>query len=493
MSDCFSSPRCDRRSAGVGRIVGFPSAMWLLWCALCVSAVSADVRLPKIFGDSMVLQQQTAIPVWGWADQGEQVRVRVAERLATATADADGRWMVRLESIPAGGPYTMEVAAGNQITFQDVHVGEVWVCSGQSNMQWSVAQVQNAEQEIAAADHPQIRMFMLSRATADEPKDDCQGDWRVCRPATVSDFSAVGYFFARELQQQLNVPVGMINTCWGGTLCEAWTSLEALQQDPDFQPILDRRTANMEKDKQTPHVASRLYNAMIAPIVPYGIRGAIWYQGESNVRRAFQYRSLFPTMIRDWRAAWGQGDFPFLYVQLAPFRYNGQDQRNCAELWEAQLQTLDVPHTGMAVTMDIGNVRDIHPKNKQEVGRRLALWALSGTYAKDVVASGPLYKSMRVDGDQIRIAFDDVDGGLASRDGQPLSEFTIAGEDRQFVPATAKIDGDEVVVRSEAVRAPVAVRFAWYDAAQPNLMNAAGLPASPFRTDDWPAATADAR
>lgn len=357
-------------------------------------------------------------------------------------------------------------------------------------MQWSVARAQNAEEEIAAADHPQIRMFMLARATADKPQEDCQGDWHVCRPEAVRDFSAVGYFFARHLQQRLEVPVGMINTSWGGTLCEAWTSLDALQQDPDFQPILDRRAANMEKDKDTPHVAARLYNAMIAPIVPYAIRGAIWYQGESNVRRAFQYRKLFPAMIRNWRAVWGQGDFPFLYVQLAPFRYNGQDKRNCAELWEAQLQTLDVPNTGMAVTMDIGNLRDIHPKNKQEVGRRLALWALSDTYGKDVAPSGPLYNSMRVDGDEIRIAFDYVDGGLVSRDGQPLSEFTIAGKDRQFVPATARIDGDEVVVFSQAVRAPVAVRFAWYDAAQPNLMNAAGLPASPFRTDDWPAATA---
>jgi sialate O-acetylesterase len=306
----------------------------------------------------------------------------------------------------------------------------------------------------------------------------------------VAEFSAVAYYFGRCLHKELGVPLGLLNTSYGGTLCEAWTSLEALQGKADFQPILERRQDAVTNNKPGPNYAARLYNAMLAPLIPYAIRGAIWYQGESNVPHAFQYRKLFPTMIQDWRRVWGQGDFPFLFVQLAPFRYSGRDIKDCAELWEAQLKTLSVPQTGMAVTMDIGDVRDIHPKNKQEVGRRLALWALAKTYGKDMVHSGPLYRSMKIEGDKIRLAFDHIGGGLISRDGQPLADFTVAGEDQQFLPATAVIDGNEVVVHSQAVQAPAAVRFAWYDSAQPNLANKEGLPASPFRTDDWPAVTA---
>lgn len=297
----------------------------------------------------------------------------------------------------------------------------------------------------------------------------------------------MGYYFARALAGELKVPVGMLHTSWGGTLCEAWTSDAALRANGDFQAILERRATT----KGPQNRASSLYNGMLKPLIPYGIRGAIWYQGESNLSRAFQYRTLFPTMIRDWRKCWGQGDFPFLFVQLAPFRYNGQDQRHCAELWEAQLKTLALPNTGMAVTVDIGDLRDIHPKNKQDVGRRLALWALAKTYGKKVECSGPLYKSLQIEGDAIRLTFDHLGGGLASRDGKPLTDFTVAAKDQQFLPATAVIDGDQVVVQSPAVKQPLAVRYGWYDSAQPNLVNKAGLPASPFRTDDWPAVTKD--
>jgi sialate O-acetylesterase len=300
----------------------------------------------------------------------------------------------------------------------------------------------------------------------------------------------VGYYFARELQRELEVPIGILHTSWGGTLAEAWTSRDALAAHDEFQPILDR----VEQTQEHQHRAAHLFNGMIAPLVPYGIRGAIWYQGESNVGRAEQYASLFPTMIADWRARWGQGDFPFYFVQLAPFRYGNSDPELLAELWEAQLKTLQgVPKTGMVVTTDIATTSDIHPPNKQDVGKRLALWALANVYERDGVAySGPIYKSHESQGNAIHIAFDHGEG-LAARDGEPLRDFTIAGEDRTFVPAQARIEGNAIVVSSPDVKEPVAVRFAWYDTAEPNLVNASGLPASPFRTDDWQLKTHGAR
>jgi sialate O-acetylesterase len=463
------------------------SAAILLVLALVTAPALADVRLPSVFGDHMVLQRELAIPVWGWADAGERVVVELADQRAEATADADGRWSVKLGPLPAGGPHEMAVVGGNQVTLHDVLIGEVWVCSGQSNMQFSVRAALSSTEEIAAAIQPKLRMFTVKRVPHDAPQDDCEGSWAVCTPETAGSFSAVGYYFARALVGDLKVPVGMLHTSWGGTLCEAWTSDEALRANDDFQAIIERRATT----KGPQNRASALYNGMLKPLIPYGIRGAIWYQGESNLSRAFQYRTLFPTMIRDWRKCWGQGDFPFLFVQLAPYRYNGQDQRNCAELWEAQFKTLALPNTGMAVTVDIGDLRDIHPKNKQDVGRRLALWALAKTYGKKIECSGPLYKSLQIEGDAVRLTFDHLGGGLASRDDKPLTDFTIAAKDQQFLPATAVIDGDQVVVQSPAVKKPLAVRYGWYDSAQPNLINKTGLPASPFRTDDWPAVTRD--
>ncbi|OHB75069.1 MAG: hypothetical protein A2W31_04880 [Planctomycetes bacterium RBG_16_64_10] len=458
----------------------------LVLLLLTATSAVADVKLARVFADHMVLQRDQPLPVWGWAEAGEQITVSLAGVQTMATANGDGKWMAKLAPLPAGGPHQMVVAGKNTVTLSDVLIGEVWVCSGQSNMQWSLRQATKADAEIAAADHPRLRFFSVQRVPADTPQADCQGSWAVSSAATAGDFSAVGYFFARHLLQQLDVPIGMLHTSWGGTLCEAWTSDEALRTDPNFRAILDRR-ATVEGPQNR---ASSLYNGMLAPLVPYAIRGAIWYQGESNVSRAHQYRSLFPTMIRDWRKAWGEGDFPFLYVQLAPFRYQGQDQRSCAELWEAQLMTLALPNTGMAVTVDIADVRDIHPKNKQDVGRRLALWALAKSYGKELVCSGPLYRSMQVSGNAIRVAFDHVGGGLVALDGKPLRDFAIAGADQQFLAASATIEGDQVVVRSQAVPQPAAVRYGWYDAAEPNLGNQAGLPASPFRTDYWPAVTA---
>jgi len=494
----------------------------------------ADVRLPKIIGDHMVVQQGMAVPIWGWADPGEKVTVTFGDCRKSATADADGKWMVKLDAMEAGGPArAMTVEGKNTITLADVLVGEVWVGSGQSNMQWTVERSDNAQAEIAAANYPKIRLFTVARKTAEEPLDDCEGSWAACTPETVPGFSAVAYFFGRYLHEKLDVPVGLINTSWGGTPAEAWTSLPTQVAIPELEPTVARWNAQIanydpqaaqaryekaleawkqaaEKAKaegaqplrrpqppsdprQSPHRPANLYNGMISPLLPFAIRGAIWYQGESNCSRAEQYQTLFPTMIRDWRDKWGQGEFPFLFVQLAPYRYGAADPRNCAELREAQCVTLaTVPNTGMAVTTDIGDVKDIHPTNKQEVGRRLGLWALAKTYGKDVVYSGPLYKSMAVEGSKIRVAFDHVDGGLVAKGGE-LTHFTIAGDDGEFVPAKATIDGATIVVHSDQVAQPVAVRFGWRDDAEPNLFNREGLPASPFRTDDFEWITAGAR
>jgi sialate O-acetylesterase len=439
----------------------------------------------------MVLQRGMSVPVWGWADPGEEVTLEFAGQRHTATANSLGHWHVRLKPLRADSEgRELQVGGKNSLTIGDVLVGEVWVCSGQSNMWWPVRAAADAEKEIAAADHSLLRMFTARQATADAPQTDCEGAWQVCSPATVPDFSAVGYYFARELLEELHVPIGMIHTSWGGTPAEAWTKLDALQGDALYQAILQRRD-----DAGTPpqHRAASLYNAMIAPLIPYGIKGAIWYQGESNVGRAWQYRKLFPTMIRCWRSEWKEGDFPFYFVQLAPYFYGGDRREPCAELWEAQSMALKLPKTGMAVTMDIGDVKDIHPKNKQEVGWRLALWALAKDYGKKLAYSGPLYKSMKVEGSAVRIRFDYPGSGLMTLDGKEPSYFQIAGSDREFVPARARIEKDTVVVWADGVKDPVAVRYAWRDDATPNLVNKEKLPASPFRTDDWPAVTRDNR
>jgi sialate O-acetylesterase len=499
-----------------------------------VGAVLADVRLPAIIGDNMVLQQDQKATIWGWADPGEEVLVAVSwhNMKWAVTANRSGKWVYKMNPPKAGGPYEMTLSGRNTITIKNILVGEVWVCSGQSNMQMTVQSSNNATEEIAAADYPNIRLFTVQRKVAQEPQKDCEGSWSLCSPQTVPGFSAVAYFFGRELRQRLNVPVGLIHTSWGGTPSEAWTRRGVLKSDTDFRPILERYDdaikkypeaskqyeQRVEQWKQAaqkakaegknpprrprapfgpghPHSPSGLYNAMIAPLIPYGIQGAIWYQGESNAGRAYQYRKLFPAMIKNWRADWEQGDFPFLFVQLANFRAVKPDpnESDWAELREAQLMTLAVPNTGMATIIDIGDAVDIHPKNKQDVGKRLALWALAETYGKEIVYSGPLYKSMEVRGNQIVLHFDHVGGGLVAGGGEPLKGFAVAGADRKFVWADAKIEGDKVVVSSGQVSEPVAVRYAWADNPVCNLYNKEKLPASPFRTDRWPGVTVDAR
>jgi sialate O-acetylesterase len=646
------------------------------------SAVHADVRVPSIIGDNMVLQQGRKARLWGWAEPGERVTVSFRGDKATATADARGHWEVFTGPHKAGGPFELTVAGRNTLNFKNVLVGEVWVCSGQSNMEWSLANAQDGAKEAAAADYPFIHLFTVAKKTSATPLEDVEGRWVVTTPKEAASFSAVGYFFGRELYQRLKSPVGLIHTSWGGTPAEAWTSRETLAASAVLKPILDRYdkqladlprlqreydTARVEWERQyvtqdtgnkgeaegyakpehntvgwqemkvpqlwesagldvdgvvwfrrelevpaawagkdltlklgaiddfdttyfngervgstgpdtpsawtalrryrvpgslvragrntiavrvfdrvggggfgggemslapaggtnaealelagawrykeeatfpsrridysrqpqapgpaNPNSPTVLYNAMLAPLTPYTMRGAIWYQGESNAGRAEQYRTLFPAMIRDWRTAWNIGDFPFYFVQLANWKTRPQDSIDSewAELREAQTLTLRAaPNTGMAVAIDIGNPDDIHPRNKLDVGLRLARWALADTYGWKLEKSGPLYASYKVEGDKVRITFKHA-GGLKTRDGAAPASFYVAGADHKFVPAEARVEKGEVVVWSREVPAPVAVRYGWADNPPANLYNSEGLPASPFRTDDWPGVTA---
>jgi sialate O-acetylesterase len=638
---------------------------------LVLGAASADVKLPAVIGEHMVLQQNRSVALWGFADPNETVRVKADwrnEEIETK-ADAYGRWKVMLETPAAGGPHELHVAARNEIVLRDVLVGEVWLCSGQSNMEMPIAEqesysgVADWREELKRADHPKIRLFNVQNTIAAAPALDCQGRWSACDASSARTFSAVGYFFACQLEKELGVPIGMIEADWGGTPCEAWTSADSIRGTRDFGPVLtviehelahpipqktldaqvaewrkkidaldpgmqeprwsseglddsswreidvpERWTGDLarfdgflwcrrafdlapawagraavlelgpiddmdvtyvngakvgemmesgrwqtprvyelpagalhagrnviavrvldtggyggicgkpdevrlrEKDggdsialagkwrahtstkigelpnrperlRIEPYMPTVLYNGMIAPIVPFGIRGAIWYQGEANVMQAFRYRSLFPAMIADWRKHFAQGDVPFDFVQIAPFARE-DDRGQMAELREAQAMALAVPNTAMAVTMDIGERDDIHPKNKREVGRRLALCALSKTYdRKEVECWGPMYASMKVEGSSIRLSFDHA-RGLTSH-GKALEHFMIAGADQKFADARAKIDGESVVVSSDAVKDPLAVRYCFGAADEGTLFNAAGLPAPSFRTDTW--------
>jgi sialate O-acetylesterase len=452
----------------------------LAWVEVGRSAVT----IPHILGDHMVLQQKRAVPIWGWAAPNESVKVcgSWSDDPVSATADADGKWQVKLQTPDAGGPFQVSIEGDNKIILNDVLIGEVWICSGQSNMEWPVRQANNPKEEIAAAKYPNMRFFTVPNQVAAIPESDCEATWALCQPETTAGFTAVGYHFGRQLHQNLGVPIGLIDATWGGTVAEAWTSKKTLHDLGDFDARL--KVLETEEDPAIDHNhPSVLFNGMLNPLIPFALQGAIWYQGESNCGRALQYRTLFPAMIGDWRANWRQGPFPFYYVQIAPYVY-GPDV-NSAQLREAQMLTLDTPNTGMAVTMDIGNIQDIHPKNKQDVGRRLALWALAKTYERsDIVYSGPIYKSMHPDGNKIEIEFDYACGGLkAGPEG--LKDFEIAGSDKKFVAAGAELQGESLVVFSPEVAEPVAVRYAFSNTATASLFNGAGLPASSFRTDDW--------
>ncbi len=628
----------------------------------------ANVRMPKIFGSGMVLQRGKPIPIWGWAEAGEEVTVQFHKQEdKTVKADNTGHWLIMLDPEKAGGPYALTIKGSNTVTFTDVLVGEVWICSGQSNMEFRLSQAINGDKEVADASYPQIRHFKVPNTIAIAPKDDISGgEWKVCAPAIAGEFTAVGYFFARELYNKLHVPVGLINTSWGGTHSETWTSRKGFEGSDEFKtmiagmPVLNldsvaaikkaamvqqinalqgglpiageveawknaalddskwptiqlpglweskgfpdldglvwfRKTITVAAqdagkeavlelamiddndiayvngvkvgstvgyDKKRRYsvpagvlqagknvVAVRvedtgggggvygdaselkitigentqplagvwqykieeatststigpnsyptlLFNAMLNPIIPFGMQGVIWYQGESNAGRAYQYRKAFPLMIQDWRWHWGEGDFPFLFVQLASFNSangNSNNGSSWAELREAQTMTLSPNNTGMAVTTDIGEEKDIHPKNKQDVGKRLAAVALNKVYGKNMVYSGPVYQSMQTNANKIVLSFTNKGSGLLAKNGA-LHGFEIAGSDHVFYKATALIEGDQVVVYSEKVAAPVSVHFAWADyAGDADFYNKDGFPAVPFRTDDWPALTRDGK
>lgn len=460
--------------------------------SLSSSVVQADVKLPKVIASHMVLQQKLPISIWGTADPDEDVKVSIGDNSASTKAGADGKWSLKLKEMNAGGPYEVVIKGKNEIKLTDVLIGEVWVASGQSNMEWPVTASDNPQQEIAAAKYSNIRLFHVRKVPSVTPAAEVVLDreWSECSPETIGNFSAVAYFFGREIQKELNVPVGLINTSWGGTAIEPWTPIVGFESVDSLKPIAEQVKAQQAQPQgatANPGAPSHLYNGMVYPIVPFGIRGALWYQGESNRGQGVAYEQRMNALINGWRSVWKQGDFPFLYVQIAPFKYVKPPMTDpnylLPQLWEAQTKVLGMKNTGMAVTTDITNLDDIHPRNKQDVGKRLALWALAKTYGKtNLVYSGPLYKSMKVEGNKIRIEFDHVGGGLKSRDGKPLSWFTIAGKDGDFVEANAVIDGNTVVVSSDKIAEPAAVRFGWNEIAEPNLMNADGLPAGPFRT-----------
>ncbi|MDR1610702.1 MAG: sialate O-acetylesterase [Candidatus Symbiothrix sp.] len=469
----------------------------LLFCfalSLTGSVVNAEIKLPKIFTDNMVLQQKTDAPIWGKATPEKEVKITTSwdNQMYKAKAGKDGKWLARVNTPTAGGPYSIAISDGKTLTLNNILIGEVWICSGQSNMEMPLAgwgKINDYEKEIADAQYPNIRLLHVNKTASTRPLDDLAGTrngWQECSPANIAEFSATAYFFGRDLHKNLNVPVGLISTSWGGTIAEAWTSGESLEYIPDFKPALDDMKNQPEEVKtEKPNRVTVLYNAMIHPLVPFAFQGAIWYQGESNAGRAAQYKELFPLMIRDWRKAWNR-DFPFYFAQLANFKDQQPESvySDWAELREAQLQTLHLDNTGMAVIIDIGEAKDIHPKNKQDVGIRLALNARALTYKEKIPYSGPLYKSYKIKGNKIHIHFSHADG-LKTNDGSEVKGFAIAGSDHVFHWANAVIEGNKVIVGSPEVKFPVAVRYAWADNPVCNLYDGAGLPASPFRTDNW--------
>ena len=506
-----------------------------LFVTLLASTLHAELTLPNLFTDHMVLQRDMPISIWGKADKGADVTVTLGDQKVTVAANDDGRWKAELKPLPAGGPHEVQIQSGDsEKVLSDVLVGEVWVCSGQSNMQWAVNSSNDADLEKLTAKLPNLRLITVPQVGTQEPQDNFNGKWEVCTPDTVGNFSAVGYFFGRQLQQTLDVPVGLIDNSWGGSSAEAWVNRDVLRESGKFDELLARwrkteSTYNHENavaqyrksleawkkkaaeakaaGKRQPggqpraprnpltnqHRPANLYNGVLNPIIGYGIRGTIWYQGESNAGRAYQYRDLFPLMIENWRNEWGQGDFPFYWVQLADFQQEKSEPTDSAwaELREAQTMTLDrLPKTGQAVIIDLGEAEDIHPKNKQDVAKRLARLALANEYGYEIVSQSPRYKSMKVDGDAIVLEFDTFGSQLDYFDTRALKGFTIAGEDKKFVNANAQIvDATHVKVSSPEVKQPVAVRYAWSDNPVSNLQNAAGLPATPFRTDDWDGVT----
>ena len=441
----------------------------------------AAITTNALFTDNAVLQQKTKVPVWGTTDSADKVTVSIAGQEAVAIPK-DGRWKVELAPLAAGGPYVMTISQGkDKLEVKNLLVGEVWICGGQSNMQWPLKQSDGGSEAIATAANDKIRLFTVPRKGSDKPEANVEARWEAAGPQAVADFSGIGYFFGRELQKQLSVPVGLIASNYGGTAAEQWMSKESIEANAEL------------KDMSKPQGASMLYNAMIAPLAPCAIQGVIWYQGESNAGRAYQYRTLLPAMIQNWRDAFNQGEFPFLIVQIAPYEAIVREPSDSiwAEIRDAQVHvSRAVPRTALVVTTDVGDEKDIHPRRKEPVGMRLALAARALAYDQKIEYSGPLYDSMSIEGDKIRLRFKHADSGLVAKGG-PLTGLTIAGEDRKFHTANATISGDTIVVSSDQVAKPVAVRYGWAAYPVVNLWNKEDLPASPFRTDNFPITTQD--
>lgn len=499
----------------------FLRAPFFLLCLITgYSNLVAQIRLPALISNNMVLQQQSSVALWGWAQPGEQITISPswAAKQVRVTTGKEGKWLAYVKTGKAGGPYTIKFSGSDIVEVKNVLLGEVWLASGQSNMEFFVGKtpnpsytgVVNYSDAIKDADYPSIRQIDVPNKVADQPQEDFRGAWKMASPMTIDTFSAVAYFFAKEIHKATGFPVGIINATWGGTPAESWTNKEVLQSDADLKVILERYQkaldvfpAENEKYRQAlekwradtsgnkrgapsapmgpTHNKSpyKLYNGMIVPIQPYTLKGVIWYQGESNADRAWQYRKLFPAMIANWRRDWNAPKLPFYFVQISPHRSQNPEIR------DAQLYVYrHTPHTGMVVTTDNGDSLDIHPRNKELVGKRLSLWVLHNQYSKkDIIVSGPLYKSMKIEGNKIRLHFD-YNMGLQAKDGE-LTEFIIAGADQNFLPAKAVIEGNSILVWNESISDPKAVRFAWRNIPRPNLYNKGGLPASPFRTDNW--------
>ena len=451
--------------------------------AFTTNLAIAETKLPSILGSHMVLQQGEPCPIWGWDQAGITVAVTFAGQSHTAKADANGRWQVNLTAMKANAKgATLTVRGSSTLKLEDVLVGEVWLCSGQSNMEWPVRASANPQEEIANAKHPLIRHIKVPHQLSPTPRDDMRtGGWQVCSPQTAANFTAVGYYFARHLQEEIKVPIGLIGSNWGGTRIEPWTPPVGFKNVPALKANFANRLETFTKLRPGSRTPTHMYNAMIHPILPFNIKGALWYQGESNNGEGMLYFHKMQALIGGWRNVWKKPNLPFYFVQLAPFTYGG-DPKRLPGIWQAQLTAVrSIPNTGMAVTTDISNLRDIHPKNKQDVGKRLALWALAKNYGKkDITYSGPLYKSLEIIKGRAVLHFDHAEG-LKSRDGKPLTHFEVLSKDGKWLVAGAYTHENKIVIAgAKAVPEPQGVRFGWDQRAEPNLVNGAGLPASPF-------------
>jgi sialate O-acetylesterase len=507
----------------------------LLFLLASAAAASADIKLPAIIGDNMVLQQKQSNPIWGWDKPGTKVTVTFGAQTKTAEAGAQGKWTVKLDPLPASAkPATMKIKGTSTKELKNILVGEVWVCSGQSNMQWSVSQSYDAELEIATAKFPNIRLISVPQVGTQEPQDDFKGAWAECSPANAGEFSAVGFFFGRTLHQALDVPVGLIDNAWGGSAAEAWVRRDVLQKDPRFKTLMDgwaarekeltsdaskqrydaalaawkkrsdeARAKKLEFRERAPQSPQQqlsgnsrpgnIYNGVLLPTIGFGIKGTIWYQGESNASRAYEYGYLFPLMIQHWRDEWKQGDFPFYWVQLADFKAEQPQpgDSDWAELRESQTKTQKaIQNGGQAVIIDIGEGRDIHPRNKRDVADRLVRLALAKDYGIQIPHRSPEYKSVELQGGKAIVTLNTFGSSLYTFDVQEVKGLAICGEDKKWVWATGKLIGaDKIEVTAPGITKPVAVRYAWSDNPVCNLYSKEGLPVTPFRTDDFPMIT----